>query len=444
MSQALNRRRQQSTLRSLTIAPPNAVDFSSNDFLSLATSRELRSRFLQELDSSPTLQAHLGSGGSRLLDGNSAYAESLEREIAHFHRAPAALLCNSGYDANVGLFSTLPQPGDLVIYDELIHASVHDGLRLARTGRPAVPFAHNDVSALKATLETHLASDPTLAAGRRNLFIAVEAVYSMDGDVAPLAAIVALTRSLLPHGNAHLVVDEAHSTGVLGPGGRGLVCALGLEAAVAVRLHTFGKALAAQGAALLCAPLCREYLVNYARPLIYTTFLSYPALAGVRAAYAYLRDGHVEPRRENLRRLIGALHERLLAMQEAVVGQLVAAMDAETALAVQQKSAAKALLSCPDTCPTTPIFALRSSEPRALANYCQQRGLVVRAIVPPTVPVGEERVRVCLHAGNTVEEIERLVSTMREWVEQQLRESSSASGLPGGEARSLSLWRARL
>ncbi|KAM0715858.1 hypothetical protein Q7P37_008372 [Cladosporium fusiforme] len=309
LAQALNKRASQSTIRSLTLQPPNAVDFSSNDFLSLATSQDLRRLYLAELSRGPST-TRLGSGGSRLLDGNSTYAEQLEVDIATFHRAENGLLCNSGFDANVGLFSCLPQPGDAIVFDEFIHASVHDGMRLSRAGQK-VAFAHNSVSALHAVLSTLIDTDEAIRAGRRNVFIAVEAVYSMDGDVAPLKAIVQILRELLPHGNGHLVVDEAHSNGVLGPQGRGLVCELGLEDQVSVRLHTFGKALACNGAILLCSPLIRQYLINYARPLIYTTFLSYPSLAAIRASYTYLQTDKTQKLTRTLQTLTHHLHTHL-------------------------------------------------------------------------------------------------------------------------------------
>lgn len=312
LTNALDKRKAQGTIRNLSTQPPGSVDFSSNDFLSLATSQELKDLYLEELRNGPS-SLHLGSGGSRLLDGNSTYAEQLEDDIARFHRAEKGLLCNSGFDANTGLFSCLPQPDDAILYDEFIHASVHDGMRLSRAGKK-LAFAHNSAAALNATLARLLRSDGEIKAGRRNVFVAVEAVYSMDGDVAPLKEILRIMHELLPLGNGHLIVDEAHSNGVLGPRGRGLVCELGLEKEVSVRLHTFGKALACNGgmamprcrskkpskltstplAILLCSPLIRQYLINYARPLIYTTFMSYPALAAIRASYTYLQRGKTE------------------------------------------------------------------------------------------------------------------------------------------------------
>ena len=399
ISRTLDKRRSASTFRRLTTVGADAVDFSSNDFLSLATNEELRQSFIAELQRGPT---NTGSGGSRLLDGNSTYAEQLERRIAAFHNAPAGLLCNSGFDANTALFATLPQQGDIIIYDEAIHASVHDGMRLSRAAK-CVAFAHNDVSSLHTVLEQLVHSDSAIQQGRKNIFVAVETVYSMDGDIAPLNEIAAALSALFPAGNGHLIVDEAHSTGIYGPRGRGLVSALGLESAVTVRLHTFGKALAANGAILLCSEVVREYLINYARPLIYTTFMSYPALAAIRASYGFLEQGKGEPLVANLHRLIRELHERLLALEKGLRGAGVESW----------------LLRVPKECPKSPIFAVMSSEPKALAAYCQSKGYVVRGIVPPTVPAGTERIRVCLHGGNTTEQLDGLVEVIRSWVEMR-------------------------
>lgn len=252
LSQSLTRRLANSTLRTLTINRPSQTDFSSNDFLSLASNPALKSAFLTELQRA---DLPLGSGGSRLLDGNSAYAERLEADIAAFHGAQAGLLFNSGFDANAGFFASVPQRGDVVLYDALIHASVHDGMRLSRAGK-CVPFAHNSVGDLRRRMEALLGDGEggmgeRLKAGTAHVFVAVEAVYSMDGDVAPLREIVEAVDEVLPRGTGYVAVDEAHATGVLGKQGRGLVCELGLEERVFARLHTFGKALACSGGKFL-------------------------------------------------------------------------------------------------------------------------------------------------------------------------------------------------
>lgn len=241
---ALSHRRTLSRLRRLTLPPANAIDFSSNDFLSLSGSSLLRSTFLNELARHP---GHpLGSGGSRLLDGNSSYAENLEITIASFHNAAAGLIFNSGYDANSGFFSCVPQKGDAIVYDEFVHASVHEGMRLSRAN-VKVPFMHNSLTSFREVLQKILEEDQVVRVGERNVFIAVESLYSMDGDLAPLSQLVGIAEEIFPLRNAHFIVDEAHATGVIGPCGRGLVCELGLEQKIFARLHTFGKALACNG-----------------------------------------------------------------------------------------------------------------------------------------------------------------------------------------------------
>ena len=231
--------------------PPNPsatppADFSSNDYLSLSTSPLLRTRVLTALTTSPSI---LGSGGSRLLVYNQAHA-ALEARLTKTFRAPAALLFNSGFDANAGFFACIPQSGDAILYDAAIHASVHDGARASRVA-PSFrrPFAHNDLRALRAALWMLREECVALKEGQSSVFVAVESVYSMDGTVAPLRAMVDAMDEIFPARNAHLVVDEAHATGIYGPGGRGMVAQLGLEDRVLARLHTFGKALAASGGA---------------------------------------------------------------------------------------------------------------------------------------------------------------------------------------------------
>jgi 8-amino-7-oxononanoate synthase len=248
--QALDKRQTRSARRRLTVLPADAVDFSSNDFLSLSRSSLLKSKYLQNLNAcydSPNTAPPLGSGGSRLLDGNSVYAEKLEQLIAKFHDAPAGLLFNSGFDANVGVFSCLPQPGDTIVYDELIHASVHEGMRLSRAKRK-VAFEHNSVDDLERVLNDLVKGDLKSAENAdRNIFIAVESLYSMDGDIAPLDKITRLMHKLFPKRNAYLVVDEAHATGVFGPNGAGVAQELEVQRDVFIRTHTFGKSLASQG-----------------------------------------------------------------------------------------------------------------------------------------------------------------------------------------------------
>lgn len=243
LESVLKSRERKSQLRRLTVFDSEThIDFSSNDFLSLSKNADLFSSFQAEVANGPKL---MGSGGSRLLDGNSKYVEQLETDIAKFHGAPGGLLYNSGFDANVSIYSCIPQPKDIILFDEYIHASAHDGMRMSRKTE-RIMFEHNSVKSLEDRLE-NVCSIPEVINGSRNIFIGVESVYSMDGDVAPLQEIVSCVKRYLPKGNGYIIVDEAHATGVIGPQGRGLVSKLGLEKDIFLRVHTFGKALSVSG-----------------------------------------------------------------------------------------------------------------------------------------------------------------------------------------------------
>ncbi|KAK4198340.1 putative 8-amino-7-oxononanoate synthase [Triangularia verruculosa] len=322
LTKHLNRRKSQDIFRRLTLVPPGTADFSSNAYLSLSAQPSVKSTFLARLQdaahaNTPSL---LGSGGSRLLDGNSARAESLERTLASFHNAPAALLFNSAMDANVGLFSCVPQPADVIVYDELVHASIHDGMRLSRAGRK-IAFAHNTVwgtqelKSLEATLVALLEGpDGNLfRSGDRNVFVAVEGVYSMDGDVGPLKEVADCVERWLPKGNGLVIVDEAHSVGVFGGRGQGLVSELGLEDRVWARVMGFGKAMGCSGGLVLCSEIARSYLINYARTFIYTTAIALPSLISIEVAYDFMIKGEAQPLVRHLKDLVKQTHRLLLA-----------------------------------------------------------------------------------------------------------------------------------
>ncbi|KAI8660119.1 Aminotran-1-2 domain-containing protein [Fusarium keratoplasticum] len=382
----LKAREEKSQLRRLTTFPADNVDFSSNAYLSLSLVPEIRSAYHSLLEKHASPPPLLGSGGSRLLDGNSTLAESLERDIAAFHNAQAGLLFNSGFDANVGLVSCLPQPGNIIVYDELIHASAHDGMKLSRAGKK-IPFKHN-------CIEGEGGLDEVLKGlADESVFILVEGVYSMDGDVAPLQDIVACVKQRL--NNGYIIVDEAHSTGLYGKQGRGLVCELGLEKEIFARLHTFGKAMSSFGAIVLCSPTTREYLINYARTLIYTTAMPFPCLASIGLSYQFLASGKADALLKHLWQLVNHTHKLL---QSSTLG-------------VNRDA------------PKSPIIPVFTSQPRSLAQFCQERGYTVRPIVAPTVPKGSERIRICIHAGNTMKQVEGLVKTIKDW-EQNLEGKS--------------------
>jgi 8-amino-7-oxononanoate synthase len=340
------------------------IDFSSNDYLGFAQSDQLKGAAAEILNSL-RVSAN-GATGSRLLTGNHAFIEETEGFIAAFHGAQAGLIFNSGYDANVGMLSSLPQRGDTIICDELVHASIKDGSRLSNANRYA--FRHNDLNHLEAKLK--------ISTG--NIFVVVESVYSMDGDLAPLTEISALCET---HGAA-LIVDEAHATGIFGDHGKGLVSQFNLESKVFARIITFGKALGCHGAIVLGSNGLRDYLINFARSFIYSTAAPIHSIATVRAAYQLLAT----------RDYTTAIKEKIGIFRSHMSGQ--AHLYPTTASAIQT------------------IPAASNMDARRAAQDLQNKGFDIRAILSPTVPQRKERLRICLHTYNTETEITRLVSEL--------------------------------
>lgn len=356
------------------LAPRSGLDFSSNDYLGLAASPELGEAVARALDRGVAV----GAGGSRLLRGNDPEHEALEAHAARFFGAESCLYFGGGFLANYALFSTLPQRGDLVVHDALIHASVHDGVRAGKA--TVASAAHNDAQAFDDAIGAWRAGGGT---GRP--WIAVESLYSMDGDQAPLDDLAAVAA----RHDACLVIDEAHATGVLGPDGRGLGHALeGAENVVS--LHTCGKALGTGGALLLAPQTLRDFLVNRARPFIYATAPSPLMAAAVRAALDLVAGEDGRRRRQRLAGLVaftGREIERRLAMSASGshIQPIVLGAD-ERATA-----AAKALIA---------------------------EGFDIRAVRPPTVPEGTARLRLSLtlNAGEdaTGHLLDALVRTLGE------------------------------
>ncbi|SNR34593.1 aminotransferase class I/II-fold pyridoxal phosphate-dependent enzyme [Hymenobacter mucosus] len=365
----LAQREAEGTRRRLTLPATGLVDFSSNDYLGLSRHPAVQ-RAMQQ-----AVEASAGSTGSRLLTGNSAAAEELEIQLARFHQAEAALLFNSGYAANMGFFAAVPRRGDTILYDEASHASVKDGIRSSFA--TAWSFRHNDLADLERKL--------VRATGA--VFVAVEALYSMDGDMAPLPELTALCQAR----GLYLVVDEAHTNGLYGPRGEGLVVELGLQEEVFARVLTFGKALGSQGAAVVGPAILRDYLLNFSRPFIYTTALPPLTIAGLIAAYQVLPTFAAE------RQQLFALSDYLKATLNAVPGLRV---PAESHI-------------------IHPVFFTDSFTPahvRQLAGTAHQHGFDVRPIVSPTVPVGTERLRLIVHAYNTQAEIDGLAEVLTQAV----------------------------
>ena len=259
LEDALDVRRKDHGLYSLlknTWTEGATADFCSNDTLSFGASGRLRKAFEEEL--ARNLGAQIGAGGSRLLDGNYDYIEAVEQEIADYHGAEAALIVGSGCGANYAILEGIPRPGDAIIYDELVHASIVDGM-LRSLASTKVPFAHNDVDAFRDALISVWDSQPLIKQGKKCVLVVVESFYSMEGDMSPLKELVQAAKDIFPGGNAQFIVDEAHSMGVVGERGLGFVEALGLDSDIAIKTHTFSKAFGSIGGRWSPNPRCRNF-----------------------------------------------------------------------------------------------------------------------------------------------------------------------------------------
>ena len=378
LSDKLQQRAQQHALRALS-APKTGVDFASNDYIGFSTNAQLFTDTHQFLVDHGYTQN--GATGSRLLTGNHELYALAEQTIAQFHQSDSALLFNSGYDANVGFFSAVPQKGDFILYDELCHASIRDGIRLSHA--KSFKFQHNDTEDL-ARLLSHY-SPTTYNLRPTTIYLVTEAVFSMDGDSPPLEELVQLAEKF----QAYLVVDEAHALGVFGNQGEGLTQQLQLQDKVFARIVTFGKGLGCHGAAIVGSPELNQYLVNFARSFIYTTGLSPHAVATVLMAYNQLEQApeQLQQLRDNI---------QFFNQEKLQLGL--------KPLFVYSKSAIQSAI-------------LPGNEKvKHLAKKLQEAGFDVRAILSPTVPEGQERLRFCLHSYNTPSEIKAVLLALSQLV----------------------------
>lgn len=355
LQQRLDEKESAGLLRKL-VDTSGFIDFCSNDYLGFSK------KILHNVNPLPS-----GATGSRLVTGNSALAEATEKIIANFHHAEAALIFNAGYMANVGLFSSIASKNDTIISDEYIHASIIDGIRLSYATR--YKFKHNNIEDLEKKLQ--------LATGQ--IFVAVESIYSMDGDEAPLEAIVELCKKY----SALLVVDEAHAIGVFGNKGEGLVCKYNLQNDVYACVYTFGKALGLHGAVVTGSKVLRNHLINNARSFIYATALPPHTYLQIQEAYTLLPLAD----RNSLYELINYFRESAKNIKE------VKFTDSHS--------------------PIQAIIIGDNFKAKALAEKLANKSIYAKAILSPTVPIGTERLRICLHTFNTTKQIDVLINEIK-------------------------------
>jgi 8-amino-7-oxononanoate synthase len=372
LAKRLKRRKEDNSFREL-LAFPNGVDFFSNDYLGLAKSAEIKVEANNILASMKIIN---GATGSRLLSGNHPLFGKAEDYIAEFHQAECALIFNSGYDANLGFFSSVPQKEDLILFDELSHASIRDGIRMSLA--KAFKFKHNDTSELENLLLKH-------SEKFENIYVVTESVFSMDGDSPDLLEI----SNICSRFSAFLIVDEAHATGVIGNNGNGLVQDLGLQKKVFARINTFGKGLGSHGAVILGSNQLKQYLVNFARSFIYTTALSPHSVATIVASYNQLERDETE---------LSKLSENIQFFKNTL---------RDFKLEPNFISSDSAIQSC---------IIGGNVKTREIANKLQENGYIVKPILSPTVEKGKERLRFCLHSYNSDKEIEAVLKLLANFV----------------------------
>jgi 8-amino-7-oxononanoate synthase len=370
----LNKRIASNALRELTIPKKNKIDFSSNDYLGFAHSEIIFNQAHQYL-----LENNFkinGATGSRLISGNHDVYVITEDFISKFHQSESALIFNSGYDANLGFFSSVPQRNDIILYDELCHASIRDGIQMSHA--KAYKFKHNDCEDLEQLILKLATNNSQLA----TFYIVTESVFSMDGDAPNMEKLIQVSEK---H-NGYLVVDEAHALGVFGEKGEGLVQSLGLEDKVFARIMTFGKGLGCHGAAILGSQELKSYLVNFARSFIYTTGLSPHSVATILIAYQYLEE------------------------EKTALAELKSNIQFFNQQKVQL--GLKSLFVHSDSAIHCAIIS-GNEKVKSIAKQLQEKGFDVKAILSPTVPESQERLRFCLHSYNSEQEISTLLQQLK-------------------------------
>ena len=369
----LESRIQNNALRQLP-SEANLIDFASNDYLGFSKSELIFNKTHKYLLDNDFVQN--GATGSRLLSGNHNLYTIAESFISQFHQAETALIFNSGYDANVGFFSSVPQKGDLILYDELCHASIRDGIQLSYA--KAYKFNHNDFEDLERKIINFNGNSNQKASA---IYIVTESVFSMDGDTPNLEELVNLSEK---H-QCYLVLDEAHALGVFGNKGQGLVQEFGIQDKVFARIMTFGKGLGCHGAAILGSMELKQYLVNFARSFIYTTGLSPHSVATILIAYQNLEKENKD---------IKLLRDNIIHFnqQKNLLGL--------KPIFVRSKSSIQS------------VIIPGNEKVKHIAKQLQGKGFDVKAILSPTVPEGQERLRFCLHSYNTKDEISEVLQLL--------------------------------
>lgn len=380
LRQKLEERKQDNALRSLSLSH-HLIDFSSNDYLGFAKNENIYANTFQLLLNKGISEN--GATGSRLLSGNHDLYVDLEEHIVQICNSESALVFNSGYDANIGFFSSVPQRGDVVFFDEYIHASIRDGIKMGHA--KSYKFKHNDLDDLKLSIER---SRNTVKANEIvEIYVITESVFSMDGDSPNLKAMTKFCKNE----GIHLIVDEAHAVGVFGKNGGGLIQELGLEKQVFARIITFGKALGCHGAAILGSAQLKNYLINFSRSFIYTTGLPPHAVATIIATITFLDTKEAKEQNRVLKENISFFMKKLKSLK----------------IEASFIPSNSVIHSC---------VVPGNEKVKAVSKKLLDQGFDVKAILSPTVAENEERLRFCLHSFNTTEEIGLILQLLKTYL----------------------------
>ncbi|KAI6083377.1 8-amino-7-oxononanoate synthase [Hypoxylon rubiginosum] len=422
LEKALDTHRRGQTLLGLKPRwPEPIVDFTTDDTLSLSKSGRVREGFLAEVANHPDFD--LSSSGSRVQYGNYSYLNQVEQEIADFHGSEIVYITQSGFAANVAVLSGVPLPGDAVVYDELVHASTHEGLHLSLAAHK-LPFRHNDPDALREVLISLKSTQPLFASGSQSVLICVESVYSMDGDVCLLEELLQVSKEVFPLGNAQFLVDEAHSLGTIGPSGKGLVSLLGLEKEIAIRVHVASKAIASVGGLILCNKAIRYMLLNNARSILFSSAPPFPMVAAIRAGYKLLMTGETQEAQEKVQSNVKHFFRSI------------------TATSIWEEATNAGILSIPllddweEREFQTQIVPVRTQpgQEKLLFLHLLTNDINAYPMSYPVVPKGESRIRLIFHAHNTTEQIDKLAATICDWARDMLDVKSGKSAVATSRA----------
>lgn len=387
LKQKLEERQANNALRQLGVQN-NLIDFSSNDYLGFSKNEDIFNKTHEFLIGHNITQN--GATGSRLLSGNHHLFHIVENILCDFHNSESALIFNSGYDANVGFFSSVPQREDIILYDEYIHASIRDGIKLSNA--KAFKFKHNDLTDLEKKCQTERSRQFSGQSPKDGqIYVVTESVFSMDGDSPDLTAMSKICTAQ----KALFIVDEAHAIGVFGDRGVGLIQSLKLDKAIFARLITFGKAMGCHGAAILGSDPLKQYLVNFARSFIYTTALPPHSLAAIHATYNQLVISNVSDKSNNP---IQQLHQNIKFFKSEINKNKLQNHFIESVSAIH----------C--------CIISGNERVKSIALNLQENGFDIKPILSPTVPKDEERLRFCLHAYNSKEDISEVLNRLATFI----------------------------